>query len=192
MPTIARADRVERDELLEFLRPRHRCLLVTTRSDGRPQLSPVTSGVDEAGRLVISTYPERAKVRNLRRDARATACILSDEWNGPWVQVEGTAEVLDQSEALDGLVEYFRVISGEHPDWDEYRAAMQRQGKSLVRVTIERWGPIATGGFPAPLGRRSGGPPPTSPPDGADPPPHPPSPRQRLPAPPVRHPCPPR
>jgi PPOX class probable F420-dependent enzyme len=151
MPTIARADRVDRDELLEFLRPRHRCLLVTTRLDGRPQLSPVTAGVDESGRLVISTYPERAKVRNLRRDPRATACILSDEWNGPWVQVEGTAEVLDQPEALDGLVEYFRVISGEHPDWDEYREAMRRQGKSLLRVTIERWGPIATGGFPARL-----------------------------------------
>ena len=111
----------------------------------------MTSGVDESGRLVISTYPERAKVRNLRRDPRTTVCILSDEWNGPWVQVEGTAEVLDQPEALDGLVEYFRVISGEHPDWDEYREAMQKQGKSLVRVTIERWGPIATGGFPARL-----------------------------------------
>lgn len=151
MPTIARADRVEKDELLEFLRPRHRCLLVTTRADGRPQLSPVTSGVDGAGRLVISTYPERAKVRNLRRTAFATACILSEEWNGPWVQIEGPAEVLDLPEALDGLVEYYRCISGEHPNWDEYREAMRRQGKSLVRVDIERWGPIATGGFPARL-----------------------------------------
>ncbi len=152
MPTIARADRVDRDDLLEFLRPRHKCLLVTTRQDGRPQVSPVTSGIDGVGRLVVSTYPERAKVRNLRRDPRATACVLSDEWNGPWVQVEGTAEVVDQPEALDGLVEYFRVISGEHPDWEEYREAMRRQGKSLVRVAIERWGPIATGGFPARLG----------------------------------------
>src|SRR4051812_27476451 len=153
MPTIVRADRVERDELLEFLRPRHKCLLITTRTDGRPQVSPVTSGVDKSGRLVITTYPERAKVRNLRRDPRTTACILSDEWNGPWVQVEGSAEVLDQPEALDGLVEYFRVISGEHPDWNEYREAMQKQGKSLVRVTIERWGPIATGGLSASLVR---------------------------------------
>jgi PPOX class probable F420-dependent enzyme len=151
MPTIARADRVERDELLEFLRPRHKCLLVTTRSDGRPQTSPVTSGLDDAGRLVISTYPERAKVTNLRRDPRVTACILSDDWNGAWVQVEGTAEVLDMPDALDGLVEYFRNISGEHPDWDEYREAMRKQDKSLIRVTLERWGPIATGGFPARL-----------------------------------------
>ncbi|HSP39093.1 MAG TPA: PPOX class F420-dependent oxidoreductase [Frankiaceae bacterium] len=151
MPNIARAERVDRNELLEFLRPRHRCLLVTTRSDGRPQTSPVTSGLDEEGRLVISTYPERAKVRNLRRDPQATACILSDEWNGPWVQVEGTAEVLDMPAALDGLVEYFRNISGEHPDWEEYREAMRRQDKSLIRLTMERWGPIATGGFPARL-----------------------------------------
>jgi PPOX class probable F420-dependent enzyme len=151
MPTIARADRVERDELLEFLRPRHKCLLVTARSDGRPQTSPVTSGLDDAGRLVISTYPERAKVTNLRRDPRVTACILSDDWNGAWVQVEGTAEVLDMPDALDGLVEYFRNISGEHPDWEEYREAMRKQDKSLIRVTIERWGPIATGGFPARL-----------------------------------------
>ncbi|MDQ1674245.1 MAG: hypothetical protein QOC98_2807 [Frankiaceae bacterium] len=151
MPNIATADRVERDELLEFLRPRHKCLLVTTRSDGRPQTSPVTSGLDGEGRLVISTYPERAKVTNLRRDPRVTACILSDEWNGAWVQVEGTAEVLDMPDALDGLVEYFRNISGEHPDWDEYREAMRKQDKSLIRVTLERWGPIATGGFPARL-----------------------------------------
>jgi PPOX class probable F420-dependent enzyme len=151
MPNIARADRVERDELLDFLGPRHKCLLVTTRTDGRPQISPVTSGLDDEGRLVISTYPERAKVRNLRRDPQVAACSLSDEWNGPWVQVEGTAEVLDMPAALDGLVEYFRNISGEHPDWEEYREAMRRQDKSLIRLTLERWGPIATGGFPARL-----------------------------------------
>src|SRR5436305_10203508 len=118
MPTIARADRVDREQMLEFVRLRHKVLLVTTRSDGSPQISPVTSGVDGAGRLVISTYPERAKVRNLRRTPFATVCILSDDWNGPWVQVEGPAEVIDMPEALDGLVEYFRGISGEHPDWD--------------------------------------------------------------------------
>lgn len=126
-------------------------LLGTRRQDGSPQLSPVAAGVDSEGRIVVSTYPERAKVRNLRREAAATALVLSDEWNGPWVQVDGTAEVLELPEALDPLVEYFRVISGEHPDWNEYRAAMQRQGKCLIRLTPERWGPIATGGFPARL-----------------------------------------
>jgi PPOX class probable F420-dependent enzyme len=148
MPTIARADRVERDDLLEFLRPRHRALIITSRSDGSPQISPVTCGVDEQGRVVISTYPERAKVRNARRTPRVSLCVLSDEWNGPWVQVDGSAEVLDLPESIEPLVDYFRSISGEHPDWDEYREAMQRQGKSLIRITVERWGPIATGGFP--------------------------------------------
>lgn len=151
MPTIARADRVAREDLLEFLRPRHRALIITTRSDGSPQISPVTCGVDEHGRVVISTYPERAKVRNARRTPRVSLCVLSDEWNGPWVQVDGTAQVLDLPEALEPLVDYFRSISGEHPDWDDYRRAMQKQGKCLLRITIERWGPIATGGFPARL-----------------------------------------
>ena len=126
-------------------------VLMTTRSDGRPQSSPVTGGVDREGRIVISTYPERAKVANLRRTPRASVMVQSDEWNGPWVQVDGDAEVLDLPESVEPLVEYFRVISGEHPDWDEYRQAMRDQGKSLIRITPTRWGPIATGGFPARL-----------------------------------------
>ncbi|PWR07530.1 PPOX class F420-dependent oxidoreductase [Micromonospora acroterricola] len=150
-PSIAKNTRVDRDTLLDFLRSRHRVVLMTTRPDGRPQSSPVSAGVDGQGRLVISTYPERAKVTNIRRDPRVSACVLSDDWNGPWVQLDGTAEVLDLPEALEPLVEYFRSISGEHPDWDDYRAAMVRQGKSLIRVTIDAWGPIATGGFPARL-----------------------------------------
>ena len=125
--------------------------LVTRRRDGSPQLSPVTGGVDERGRLVISTYPERAKVTNLRRDEQCSVMVHSDDWNGPWVQLDGTAEVLDLPEALDPLVDYFRSISGEHSDWDEYRQAMTDQGKSLIRITPQRWGPIATGGFPARL-----------------------------------------
>ncbi|WP_405426864.1 PPOX class F420-dependent oxidoreductase [Micromonospora sp. NBC_00617] len=150
-PSIAKNTRVDRNTLLDFLRPRHRVVLMTTRADGRPQSSPVSAGIDGEGRLVVSTYPERAKVTNIRRDPRVSACVLSDDWNGPWVQLDGTAEVLDLPEALEPLVEYFRSISGEHPDWDDYRAAMVRQGKSLIRVTIDAWGPIATGGFPARL-----------------------------------------
>lgn len=151
-PKIATNTAVDRDELLEFVRPRHRALILTRRADGGPQASPVSCGVDAEGRIVVSTYPERAKIRNARRDARVSVVVLSDEWDGPWVQVDGEAEVLDLPEALEPLVEYFRVISGEHPDWDEYRAAMVRQGKSLLRITPLRWGPIATGGFPARLG----------------------------------------
>ena len=147
--TIATNTRVDRPGLTDFLRTRHRAILVTTRADGRPQTSPVTCGVDTEGRIVMSTYPARAKVVNARRDPRVSVCVISDEWNGPWVQVDGTAEVLDLPEALEPLVDYFRCISGEHPDWDEYRQAMIRQGKSLIRVTPERWGPVATGGFPS-------------------------------------------
>jgi PPOX class probable F420-dependent enzyme len=149
MPKIATADRVDRDALLEFLRPRHQAVLMTRRRGGAAQLSPLTCGVDGDGRIVVATYPQRAKVANVRRDPAVSLCVLSEDWNGPWVQVDGEAEVLDLPDALEPLVEYYRSISGEHPDWDEYRAAMTRQGKSLLRITITGWGPIATGGFPA-------------------------------------------
>jgi PPOX class probable F420-dependent enzyme len=146
--TIATTTDVDREALLDFVRPRHHMVLVTERGDGRPQLSPVSGGVDAEGRIVISTYPERAKAANLRARPRASVMVLSDEWNDAWVQVDGAAEVIDLPEALEPLVDYYRSISGEHPDWDEYREAMTRQGKALVRITPERWGPIATGGFP--------------------------------------------
>jgi PPOX class probable F420-dependent enzyme len=150
MPRIATKDRIGRDELLEFVSSRHHLVLVTTRADGRPQLSPVTGGVDADGRVVISTYPDRAKAVNLRRNPAASVLVLSDDWDDAWVQVDGTAEVLDMpsTEAEDGLVEYFRCISGEHSDWDEYREAMRKQGKSLIRISVDSWGPVATGGFP--------------------------------------------
>jgi PPOX class probable F420-dependent enzyme len=148
MPKTATADRVDRDALLEFLRPRHQAVLLTHRRDGGAQLSPVTCGVDGEGRIVVSTYPQRAKVANARRTPEVSLCILSPEWGGPWVQVDGQAEVLELPDALEPFVEYYRSISGEHPDWDDYRAAMTRQGKALLRITISRWGPVATGGFP--------------------------------------------
>ncbi|WP_418276772.1 PPOX class F420-dependent oxidoreductase [Isoptericola jiangsuensis] len=149
---IATNTTVERDELLEFLRSRRQGVLVTTRGDGSPQLSPVTYGVDGQGRVVVSTYPDRAKAVNLRRRPTASFLALGDDFGDAWVQVDGTAEVLDVPDSVEPLVEYFRVAAGkEHPDWDEYRRAMVDQGKSLVRITVERWGPVATGGFPARL-----------------------------------------
>lgn len=150
-PNIATNTRVSLDELLDFVRPRHRALLITARADGTPQASPLTCGVDGDGRIVVSTYPERAKTRNAKRDPRVSLVVLSDEWNGPWVQIDGAAEVIDSPDSVEALVEYFRCISGEHPDWDEYREAMVKQGKSIIRVTPEKWGPVATGGFPARL-----------------------------------------
>ncbi len=149
--TIATNTELTRDQLLDFIRPRHRMVLLTRRADGSPQASPVTGGVDDSGRIVITTYPERAKTRNARRDPDVSVVVLSDEWNGAWVQVDGTAEVLDAVDDVEPFVEYFRNISGEHSDWDEYREAMVDQGKSLLRITPTRWGPAATGGFPARL-----------------------------------------
>jgi PPOX class probable F420-dependent enzyme len=148
---LATVRRVERAELLEFLAPRHHGLLMTRRADGMPQMSPVTCGVDADGRIVVSTYPQRAKAHNARRDERVSICVQSDEWDGEYVQVDGRAEVLDIPESIEPLVEYFRRIAGEHSDWDEYREAMRRQNKSIIRIEIDRWGPIATGGFPPDL-----------------------------------------
>ena len=146
--TIATTTTVDLDQLLDFVRPRHQLVLVTQRRDGSPQVSPVTGGVDQEGRIVISTYPERAKAANARRDPKVSVLVLGDEFNDAWVQVDGECEVIDPPDSVEPLVDYFRCISGEHPDWDEYRQAMRDQGKSLLRITPTRWGPIATGGFP--------------------------------------------
>lgn len=150
MTKYATADRPDRAGLEEFLRPRHRAVLITRRSSGGLQSSPVTCGIDADGHLGVATYPQRAKVANIRRDEAVSVCVLSDDFNGPYVHLDGTAEIIDLPEAVEPLVDYFRSVAGEHSDWDEYREAMVRQGKCLIRVTIEDWGPIATGGFPPP------------------------------------------
>jgi PPOX class probable F420-dependent enzyme len=147
-PKIATAATVDRAELLNFVRPRHHMVLTTFRADGALQSSPVTGGVDEQGRLVIASYPRRAKSVNIRRTGRASVVVLSDEFNGPYVQIDGSAEVIDLPDAVEPLVEYFRAVAGEHSDWAEYREAMVKQGKCLIRVTPQSWGPVATGGFP--------------------------------------------
>jgi len=149
--TIATTTRVDLDGLLEFVRPRHHMVLVTQRASGGIQTSPVTAGVDDDGRILISSYPDRAKVANVRRSPEVSVLVLSEDFGGAWVQVDGTCEVIDLPEAVEPLVDYYRAISGEHPDWDEYRVAMVTQGKCLLRMTPVRWGPVATGGFPARL-----------------------------------------
>lgn len=152
--TVATSTTVSLAALLDFVRPRHRMLLATTRLDGRPQMSPVSGGVDDHGRLVISSYPSRAKTRNAERDPQTSVLVLSDEWDGAWVQIDGDAEILHMPDAADGLVDYYRCIAGEHSDWAEYRAAMALQDKSLIRITPTRWSPIGTGGFPADVAAR--------------------------------------
>ncbi len=148
---IATADVVGFSELLDFVRPRHRMVLTTFRADGSLHSSPVTGGVDAEGRIVIASYPQRAKSVNIRRTPMASVVVLSDEFNGAYVQLDGDAEVIDMPEAVEPLVDYYRAIAGEHPDWDDYRRAMRDQNKCLLRVTVRRWGPVAVaskGGFP--------------------------------------------
>jgi PPOX class probable F420-dependent enzyme len=113
-------------------------VLATIRSDGRPQLSLVLCAIDEAGRVVVSTQEGTAKVGNLRRDPRVTACVISDGFFAPWVQVEGKAEIVPLPAVMEPLIDYYRRISGEHPDWADYRAAMARERRVLVRFEIER------------------------------------------------------
>lgn len=153
MPRIATTQTVERAELEDFVRTRHHGIVVTTRRDGRPQLSPVTMGLSD-GTILVASYPARAKIANVRRTGTASVLVLSDDFDGAWVQIDGAAEVVDLPDAEDALVEYFRVISGEHPDWEEYRRAMRDQEKCLLRVSVDTWGPIATGGFPAEVAAR--------------------------------------
>jgi PPOX class probable F420-dependent enzyme len=136
---------VQPDEARDFLRANHRAVLATPRADGRPQLSPVTCGVDQAGRVIISTRETAVKTRNLRRNPLASLCVFTDAFFGRWVQVEGSAEIVSLPEALELLVEYYRLVSGEHPDWDDYRATMVRDRRCLIRIEITRAGPDISG-----------------------------------------------
>jgi PPOX class probable F420-dependent enzyme len=129
----------------DFLRAHHRAVLATSRSDGRPQLSPVTCTVDDENRVLISTRETALKTRNLRRRPQASLCVFTDNFFGEWVQVEGDVEIIPLPDAMDLLVEYYRSISGEHPDWDDYRAAMVRDQRVIVRIIITRAGPDASG-----------------------------------------------
>jgi PPOX class probable F420-dependent enzyme len=132
-------------EAQEFLRTNHRAVMATFRTDGRPALSPVTVAVDADGRVVVSTRQTAMKVKHLRRDPRVSVAVLNDGFFGEWVSVEGTAELVELPEAMEPLIDYYRRVSGEHPDWDDYRAAMKRDQRVVVRFTIERAGPNVSG-----------------------------------------------
>jgi len=136
---------VDPQRAVEFASVHHRAVLATVRADGRPQLSPVTVGADAAGRILVSTRETAMKARNLARNPRVFLCLLNDGFFGEWLQAEGTAQIVHLPEAMDLLVDYYRGISGEHPDWDDYRAAMIRDRRVIVRITVTSAGPDASG-----------------------------------------------
>jgi PPOX class probable F420-dependent enzyme len=144
-PIVGEDRRMNIDAALDFARTRHHAVLGTLKGDGTPQLSPVTVGVDASGHVVISTRQTAYKVRNIRRDPRVWLCVFPDRFYGEWVQLEGTAAIVELPEAMEGLVDYYRGISGEHPDWDDYRAAMEKERRVLLRVTISKAGPNVSG-----------------------------------------------
>jgi PPOX class probable F420-dependent enzyme len=133
------------DKAREVIREQHRAVLATIRTDGTPQMSPVLVALDDEGRVLVSTREAALKVRNLRRDPRLWLCVLPDGFFGRWVQVEGSAEIVSLPDAMDGLVDYYRRISGEHENWDDYREAMQRERRVLLRVALVRAGPDRAG-----------------------------------------------
>ncbi len=142
---------LRRSELAEHLRGKNQWVLSTTRRDGRPQMSLVSGGMTSDGTLAIATYPERVKAKNARRDQDVSVLVFGNEFDDQWIQIDGSATVLDMPEAADAFVDYFRSISGEHPDWDEYRQAMADQGKCVILIEPTRWGPLSKGGFPPSL-----------------------------------------
>ena len=135
----------DHDTALQFIRENRRGVLATERRDGGAQMSPVLAGVDTEGRVVISTRESALKVRNLRRNPRASFCALTQRFFGEWHVVEGSVEIVALPEAMEPLVDYYRLVAGEHPDWDDYRAAMEREQRVLVRITVERSGPTVSG-----------------------------------------------
>ena len=136
---------MEIDEAIEYVRRNHHAVLATIKQDGSPQLSPVTVGVDGDGHAIISTRQTAYKVRHVRRNPQVWLCVFPDGFYGRWVQLEGTADIVELPEAMDGLIGYYRDISGEHPDWDDYRAAMERDQRLLLRVTVTKAGPTVSG-----------------------------------------------
>jgi len=136
---------MDRTEAQQFLATHHCAVLTTRRRDGRLQMSPITVGVDAEGRAVISSRESAYKTRHLRRDPRASLCVFVDEFYGPWVQIDGTAEVLSLPEAMEPLVDYYRRIEGEHPDWADYRRAMESDRRVLIRISIDSAGPDRKG-----------------------------------------------
>jgi PPOX class probable F420-dependent enzyme len=136
---------VDIEAAVRFVAENHRAVLATRRRDGDPQLSPVAVATDADGKLVVSSRETAIKVKNLRRDPRASVCVMNDSFYGAWVQVDGTAEIVSLPDAMDGLVAYYRQVAGEHPDWDDYRTAMQREQRVLIRITPERAGPNISG-----------------------------------------------
>lgn len=132
---------MELDKARDFIARHHRAILLTEHADGRPQMSPVLVGLDDEGRIIVSTRETAAKTHNARRDPEVAVCVFTDGFFGEWIQVEGTAEVVPLPEAMDDLVEYYRRISGEHPDWDDYRAAMVRDRRVIMRITPVHAGP---------------------------------------------------
>ena len=133
------------DEVRRFIRDNHHAVLATTRRDGGAQLSPVLVGVDDDGTLVISTRETAMKTTNVRRHPRAAVCVFTDRFFGPWAQAEGPVAVESLPAAMEGLVRYYRLVAGEHPDWDDYRAAMVRERRVLLRLRPERAGPTRAG-----------------------------------------------
>ncbi|MEM7093360.1 MAG: PPOX class F420-dependent oxidoreductase [Actinomycetota bacterium] len=139
---------IDLDGLREHLDGKHRWVISTTRADGRPQMSLVTGGMTADGQLAVSSYPMRAKTINARRNPDVSVLVMGESFHNAWVQVDGQATVMDMPEGADAFVEYFRCISGEHSDWDEYRQAMADQGKSIIMIEPTRWSPVSRGGFP--------------------------------------------
>jgi PPOX class probable F420-dependent enzyme len=129
----------------EFVRQHSNTVLATSRLNGRPQLSPVNTAIDDAGFAVISSRETAVKTRNIRRDPRVSLCVMNEAFYGEWVVLDGTAEVVSLPDAMELLVDYYRRLSGEHPDWDDYRAAMVRDQRVILKVTIERAGPDVSG-----------------------------------------------
>jgi PPOX class probable F420-dependent enzyme len=133
------------DDALAFVREQHDAIMHTHRRDGSPQLSPITCNVDAGDRIVVSTRETALKTKNLRRDPRVSLCIITDGFYGRWIQIDGSAEIVSLPDAMEPLVDYYRSLRGEHPDWDDYRAAMIRDQRVIVRITPERAGPDRAG-----------------------------------------------
>ena len=126
----------------KFLRDNHRACIAVRQKDGWPQMTLVTPAMDTEGRVIITSRGTTYKIKHLRRDPRVSMLIFGEQYSGSkFVQIHGTAELIELPKAMEILIYWYKQVRGEHKNWDDYKKQMQDEKRTIIRVTIEKVGP---------------------------------------------------
>ena len=133
---------MEISDARKFMRENHRACIAVRQKDGWPQMTFVTPGIDTQGRAIITSRGTTYKIKHIRRDPRVSMLIFGEQYSGSkFVQIRGTAEIIELPEAMDTLIFWYKQVRGEHKNWDDYRKQMHDEKRVIIRVNIEKAGP---------------------------------------------------